>query len=251
MSKQTIRVTYLLALIAGGLISLTQPPVRWAGLALLIVAFGLPLASRALIEARNQVLVPRPVPLEPVEASLYQSLHVMTGGTTGEYYIDIDSVQTNPAYLPEIGARYVERIQALRREGRRVDRLAFIERDAGPIGAVGLLGLITERTNISSAIVRPRRLLRRGEIKPAGAITHDSNVVLVTDAATGGGTIRSAVEVLRRHAAQSRFPVILLAYRQEDTYKKLREEGVDLYPLYDLDTLQQVSERHRAQESDE
>jgi len=247
MNRQIIVATYALALLAAAFISFGPLPVRYTGLALLIAAFALPLADWIIAGRRIGARMGIDMRRATLARALYQSPHINVGGTMGSYYIDIDSVQTDPKDLAIIGQLYVARIRDLQQQLGKIDRLAFIERDAGPIGAVGLLGFITAQTGIPSLIIRPRRLLRAGEVKPRGALQPHSRVVLVTDVATGGGTIRRAVEVLRRYTHQEQFHVVLLACRDEATRRNLESEGIRLQTLYDARALQDALEQRRAE----
>ena len=269
MHKWIVRITFALALLAAAFISFAPPSLRYVGLALLIAAFALPLVHWIVEEQRRgaRSAIFTGVPNQPSSQSSHANLgdtlnggllryaalpvsrssHINVGGTMGNYYIDVDSVQTGPEQLAIIGQRYVERIFGLQQRIGKIDRLSFIERDAGPIGAIGLLGFITARTGIPSVIIRPRRLLRVGEVKPFGVLQPGSRVVLVADVATGGGTIRRAIEVLRRYIRQKQFHVVLLACREEETLSKLESEGIYLETLYDTSDILEVLKQHRTE----
>lgn len=250
MSRRVTVLSYVLVIIAGGIISLAPAPWRTSGLVFLLIAFGLPLLAGFTSRQRDD---PRPAGriaastlslLENLlKSALARSAHVMTGGTMSDYYIDIDLLQTDHEQIDSLVLLLAAQIREAAQRLGGAERLVFIERDAGPIGAVGLVASLTRETGIDAVILRPRRLVHRGEVKPPGVLRSGMRVVLVTDVATGGGHIRSAVETLRRHGIdQGVFPVVLFACREEKTAEQLSQQGVELYPLYQPETLAQMLE---------
>lgn len=241
MDRRVTALTYLCALAAAAVLSLTSWPVKLSGIGFLIVALGIPVAWKIASEGSDGY-----VRAQPLALAVEESTHVMTGGTMGGYYIDIDLLLTDPSQVRAVGRRYVAEIRTIQRAVGRIDRLVFIERDAGPVGAIGLLGYLSAESGIPSVIVRPRRLLISGEIKPLKRIGRGMTVVIVTDVVTRGGHIRAVVQTLQRHIGPGPYHAVALVCREDQAAKDLRQDGVQVHPLYDQATLRRVLDEHKA-----
>ena len=118
---------------------------------------------------------------------------VNTGKECGEYY-DIDKALSNEETAVNITAWYVDNINEISRK-TKIDALAFIEREDGPVGALPLMKLISSQTKIPSFIVRPRKRIHSSAIKGINKI-HGKNIAIISDVATSGFSIENVANLL-------------------------------------------------------
>jgi orotate phosphoribosyltransferase len=248
MDANIARISYALAIIAGVIIGFVPAPWGRIGLVFVIGAFALPLFSYAIkVSSLNlaSVAAEQAPSLGFAEraflaGALTQSAHIMTGGTMGDYYLDIDLMQTDHREARFLAMEMTKRIHQAAQILGGVDRLVFIERDAGPVGAISLLGALTIESGIDAVIVRPKRLVRKGIFKPPNVLKRETRVVLVTDVITGGGHIRATIEKIRPYLDQEVFPVVSLACREYASIENLKKRRVELFPIYGPDEVAQV-----------
>jgi len=235
---------YGLVLAAGGILALVPMPYKLLGLAMLIVAFGLPFYTLFVAKYPNNSKDSNRLEdlLMPAMAS---SAHIMTGGTMDSYYLDIDTLLASHDKSQKIITQLVRLIQDLAKR-IRVDQLVFIERDAGPVGAIGLLGALTAKTGYDALIVRTKRLVQNSMIKPYDAISSESGVLLVTDVVTGGGHLRNAVQALQGRLEQKEFHVVCYACREETTRESLEKQGIFIHALYSPAEVQRGAKQYKS-----
>jgi orotate phosphoribosyltransferase len=231
MKSPITAIIYALVLVAGGIAAIAPMPYKLLGLLLIVVAFFLPLLflfeSHKTANKQNAVHHGQDL-LMP---ALAQSAHIMTGGTMSSYYIDLDTLLTNHRQARCICERMARLIRDIEVH-TTIDRLVFIERDAGPVGAVGLLGALTSETGYDAMIVRTKRLVRNSTIKPFQKLEPGLSVILITDVVTGGGHLRHAVQALRACLDQRVFHVACYACREPETIEKLKNQGIIIHALY-------------------
>jgi orotate phosphoribosyltransferase len=231
MKSPRTAIVYALVLVAGGIAAIAPMPYKLLGLFLIAVAFILPLLF--LFDSQKTANKQNPAHRgqDLLMPALAQSAHIMTGGTMSSYYIDLDTLLTNhrqAGHICERMARLIRDIEAY----TSIDRLVFIERDAGPVGAVSLLGALTSETEYDALIVRTKRLVRNSTIKPYQKLDPGLSVILVTDVVTGGGHLRHAVQALRACVDQRVFHVACYACREPETIEKLKHQGIIIHALY-------------------
>jgi hypothetical protein len=133
-------------------------------------------------------------------------------------YFDSDLFLSEPKNIGVVLQWFKEELQQERASGQ-IDRLAFIEKQEGPVGAVTLKDLLSWHTKTASAVVRPRRKgpalrvkfvhdgltglakdrdglaeSRKGFFRRGSA----EKIVLVSDVATTGTTILEAVDLIEK-----------------------------------------------------
>jgi orotate phosphoribosyltransferase len=118
---------------------------------------------------------------------------VNTGEQCGKYY-DIDKALSDKNSSEELTNWYIENIKELAL-ARKIDALAFIEREDGPIGALPLMKLISSETGIPSFVVRPKRRIHASAIKGFKKIK-GKNIAIISDVATSGFSIEKVADIL-------------------------------------------------------
>lgn len=143
-------------------------------------------------------------------ASQYQ----YTSGERASEFFDLDTMVAVPEGAGLAIGWYCDQIGRLRKElPGGIDKLVFIEKDSGPVGAITLAGAIVERTGIPSLIIRPRRRILAASFKAPfrpWALRNDDTLVVVSDVATSGRGIRSAIGHLRELGVPLKIPYALV-----------------------------------------
>lgn len=153
---------------------------------------------------------------------------------------------------------FKEELAKQRHLSGQVDRLAFVEKQEGPVGALTLKDLLSWQTNIPSAIVRPGRkgpalriklLHKQAPSRQGGdyGVTSErfrsngnpERVILVSDVATTGITILNSVKLIER--AGGKVDAAFVLYDREElsqsndrsltAEEKLKENGVRLVAM--------------------
>jgi orotate phosphoribosyltransferase len=170
---------------------------------------------------------------EGFSGSKYRLTRGVERGTT-DFYYDIDLSVTNPVMLQSVVDWYLAAINKIGREYGPINRIAFIEKDSGPVGAIVLTGILVERTKIPAIIVRLRRRLMVNSLK-GGEIKAGDRVILVSDVLTSGGGIKNAIQKLRLHKVKVRAAIVLVNRMNSKDIKELEKElAIPLFYAYGI-----------------
>lgn len=113
----------------------------------------------------------------------------LASGKTSSYYVDLKRAITRPEILRTVA-------DAIAPFTRGVDRLAGVE-----LGAVPIAAAVSLATDIPYIIVR-KAPKEHGTARPfEGELSKGDRVLFVEDVVTTGGTLRGAIDRLRRHGA--------------------------------------------------
>lgn len=152
------------------------------------------------------------------------SNYVLTRGRrhgVSDFFYDIDLSLTDHKHIDAIVDFFVSTIQEIQRRYGKINRLVFIEKDSGPVGSIALLGLLTEKLRISSLVIRTRRRLSVNSIK--GDFGDEKrNVVIISDVATSGGGIKSAMEKLEFEGANVLSAIVLVSRMKTENLESLK-----------------------------
>lgn len=161
----------------------------------------------ALTELRNQGVerAKRLVDLKGFQPAITSSTHALHGGGISDYYLNLDYLSTVPSDAIKITNWYVEAIEKLSSK-ETVDGLAFIDKDAGPVGAIALMSGIITQTNLPSIIVRLEKRTLHGKISGRPEIieklSSGASIVVVTDVITAADTVKETIDVINEFGAK-------------------------------------------------
>ena len=161
------------------------------------------------------------------------SNYVLTRGRkqgVSDFFYDIDGSLTDYKYLTAVMKFYASSIQEIQRRYGKINRLAFIEKDSGPVGAISLLGFLSDKLKISSIIIRPRRRLLVNSVK-GNFGEEENNIVIISDVATSGGGIKSAIEKLDCEKNKVLGAVVLVSRMKKADTDKL---GIPLFYAFHI-----------------
>jgi len=207
------------------------PPRLFVAPALL----GLAVALVALVWAFAQQVEHRKfLKAGAVRRSVHEKVHA-SGETS--YYFDTDVFLGLPANIGKASYWLVRVVEQLQHEFGKLDRLCFIDKAEGPVGAVTLRDLASWQTNIPAITVRLRgdfitSDLRIKGMQAAGAsginvLRAGERVLVVSDVATSGGTILDAVKIIT-DAGGTVSAAVALFDREEGALANLHDAGVKL-----------------------
>jgi len=126
----------------------------------------------------------------------------------GHYYVDLDEVLLSPDATRNIINSYSGVVDELLSKDPDVTKLAFIEGDSGPVGAVVLAGALVDSTGLPGVIVRLRRRLVDASVKGALPIERTDRFIVISDVATSGAGVVEAVQKLRHLGGQVTHAVV-------------------------------------------
>jgi len=130
--------------------------------------------------------------------------------------------------VSDVARWYVERIKELE-QVQGVDRVAFVEGDRGPIGAIALKSYVVAETRIASVDVRLRRRLASTAVKDLGnPLRAGDRVVLVGDVATTGRQLVHAASRLKKRADDLQITALVYYDRCRGAEGSLLDHGVGL-----------------------
>ena len=157
------------------------------------------------------------------------SNYVLTRGKmrgVSDFFYDLDDSITDYKLLGSILEFYTSSLQEFQRRYGRIDRLAFLEKDSGPVGAVAILGFLSHKLKISSVIIRQRRRLPINSVKGYLHEKSINNIVIISDVTTTGGGIEAAIKKLETEKTKVLGAVVLVNRMNEEDMNRL---GIPLF----------------------
>lgn len=132
--------------------------------------------------------------------AIHASEDGLVSGGVGQYYFDIDRIDTTYDRLMTVSKLYFDMVEKYKKNGQ-IDFLGFVEKDSGPVGAISLLALLVLETKLSAIIIRLRKRMTNSKII---GLNSDQNLIqkkilLITDVITTGRTVNDAVEAVTKN----------------------------------------------------
>lgn len=119
-----------------------------------------------------------------------------------------------------------------------VDKLCFVEKSVGPIGALGLMSTLVEKTGIPACVYRERYFADRGKISGSDIIPN-SRLLLIYDLIVSGQGLRGVARNLKDHfEAEAVGAVVLFNFsdrRHIDSAPPLETKSIAMYSEYRSD----------------
>lgn len=145
-------------------------------------------------------------------------------GIPSKHFFDIDKGTHAPESILGISSQYIEKIKELKTKEPKIDRLVFIEKAFGTVGAIPLLSSIVTQTGIDATIIRLRKEISLVSQKGA-SLTNQNCAVILSDVLTSGESIEKAAQIIRRHGAEVPYAVVLYD-REQGGRKRLEQSGI-------------------------
>lgn len=148
-----------------------------------------------------------------------------SGGMT-DYYLDMKPT----TFDPEGAALTAEIVYSRLRDGLDIDAIGGLEMGCVPIIAT-VCALSWRGRPIQGFVVRKEKKGHGTDKKIDGNFTNNSNVVLIDDVTTKGGSVMEAVRAVRDRGATVK-KIITIVDRLEGAVENLRKEGIALDAIY-------------------
>lgn len=156
--------------------------------------------------------------------------YALTSGGRSNFYIDIDYILSDVLNVKRIMNEFVLKIQELQNMGIHFDRLAFIEKDSGPVGALTLKDLLIVQTGIPALIVRVQRRIWSAAIKGYPPLQRGEKVLIISDIATSGAAIRKAAQIIWNFQAKAPHALVFFD-REQGAENNLRNFDINLHSI--------------------
>lgn len=157
--------------------------------------------------------------------------HLVSGGSTANYF-DLDYYLENPKSRRFAVNIYTKLINKAIDEIGNIDRLAFIEREVGPLGAIQLKEDLVSKTGLPAVIVRPKKRLTRASIKGSNLVLNEK-ILIVNDVVTTGRGILKAKNKLEQFGLKVPGAVVFLS-RESKENQQTELRGIKLKYFADL-----------------
>lgn len=164
-----------------------------------------------------------------------KSEYTLAGGSPSNYFFDIDKIYSNPHFIDVVSDFYAKEIDMIKAE---IDKLAFIEKDVGTIGALPLMSSILIKTKMPAFIVRLTKVVPIGRIKYSMNMKpkKDERVAIISDVATTSKGILEAARIIQEIGAKPLYAIVLFD-RGQGAAKILEKEGIKLRAILSRDEL--------------
>jgi orotate phosphoribosyltransferase len=149
--------------------------------------------------------------------------NLLASGRPSPWHVDMDTLLLDPEDCARLAKEYVKTIRGMQERGIKIDRLGFIDKAYGPVGAIALMSSIVPAIGIDANIIRLRRRTSLGQIK-GPPLNQGDSVLIISDILTTADGILQASELVRRKA-KVEFALVLLD-REEGGSEKLEYHGI-------------------------
>lgn len=181
------------------------------------------------------------------QACLKNSRYDFVAGGTGNNFVDIDEYSAgregkeyNTDAAPEMAEQLAQYcadkiVEVQQEKGVKIERLAFIERDTGPVGMITYKDFVGAKTRIETCCVRPRKRLLPSVLK-GRPLRPGENIALITDVATSGDTILAAADKIWQLGGVVSCAIVVYD-RSEGAREYLDQYDIDLFPIWNREKL--------------
>lgn len=150
-------------------------------------------------------------------------------GMPSKHFFDIDKGTYAPEPIRVIVSKYVEKIKKIKAKQPEIDRLAFIEKDFGTVGAIPFMSEIVSQTGIDATVIRLRKEMSLVNQKGA-KLTNKNSVVIVSDVLTSGESVEKTAQIIKRPGAKVLY-VVVLYDREQGGKERLEQSGITVETL--------------------
>jgi len=155
----------------------------------------------------------------------------LASGATSDYYLDMKPTTFSPEGLSLIA----ELAFAMLRDEPGIDSIGGLE-----LGSVPIISAICMRSHgerpLNGFVVRKEKKGHGTDKKIDGNFRPNSNVVLIEDVTTRGGSVMEAVKAVRAQGATVK-KVVTIVDRLEGAAANLKNEGIELLPIFTISEL--------------
>lgn len=147
-------------------------------------------------------------------------------------FFNIDELFLLPRTVEMVGNAFAKRVKHAK-EMQHINKICFIEKTYGPVGAVALLPYLVEKTGTEAVIYRPRHWNPSARL--VGKLAKTDRICMVYDLALTGGALAQAAEFLEKsfEGVRVTYAIVLYDYNV-GARETLAERGVKLSAIVDI-----------------
>jgi orotate phosphoribosyltransferase len=156
----------------------------------------------------------------------------LASGFPSDFHKDFDFITIDADIADEIANDYVDKINEIRKE-IKINKLAFFDKNYGPIGAIVLANSIISKAEIDAIYVRLRRRVNFDQIKAKEKLNASDTIVIISDVLTTGDGILKAMEIIKKNYKDVQIPYAIVFYdRMQGGERRLKEKGIKLKVIF-------------------
>jgi orotate phosphoribosyltransferase len=164
----------------------------------------------------------------PIKYSGKDNYTLLANGDETPSFYNLDMLLCNPRFSGRISRLYSDKINALK---ANITKLCFIDKDFGPVGALGLLSDIVRRTDLDAVIYRPSRFNYDSRIQGV-TLKPGDKVCIVYDLIVSGKGIRDAVDYLiKRYNVEVPYAIVLYNYSSGKESSPVHKDGTKAFSI--------------------
>lgn len=141
---------------------------------------------------------------------LGKNISLYHAGGKGSDFFDVDRLTCNPESQKALSEEIEAKVKKLVQKGMHFDKMAFIDKESGPVGIILLASTLSQVFRKKVIILRPWSKLKLNHIKVKGwigdidtnPIESNDSILLVDDVITTGAIQKNAIEIAERYKAK-------------------------------------------------
>lgn len=177
---------------------------------------------------------------EQLKSGFFNSSYRATSSGLINDFFDADVILSDPKKLEAILPAILVDLESILSQHRNA-KLAFTEKDSGPVGVISIAALLSLETNAPFLIVRPKCKILEMAIK-GGELAKGDKVILIQDVITTGNQVVMAHDVIKQFGAKI-VGVVSLFDREENRKKQFVDIKVSPKSLLTSSQYKQVNQR--------
>lgn len=166
-----------------------------------------------------------------------KNISLYHAGGKGSDFFDVDRLTCNPESQKALSEEIKTKVRRLKQKGMHFDKMAFIDKESGPVGMILLASTLSQVFKKKVIILRPWGKLKLNHIKVKGWIGNiDANpikpndsILLIDDVITTGTIQKDAIEIVERYEGKVTGLVCVFARDTQVVEDVKREKKIEYF----------------------
>jgi len=177
---------------------------------------------------------------------VHKNFCLFHAGEKGSDFFDLDRLIGKPLEQKNLLKSIKNKIEDLEKKGMRYNKIAFVDKESGPVGAIVLASALSQELGKEIIILRPWKKLKFDHLKVKGRIEDVNDktikpndlILLIDDVITTGDVQKRAIEIIERFKAKVT-GLISVFVRKNEVIEDLKKEKKINYieSIWTYDTL--------------